>query len=98
MSTRAPKSVDLLLLGLIAVLTIIGFFIFSSASLGLLARDGASFSSVAFNQFFFGVVGGGLTLLVTTNIYYRNWRQYAFYIFIAGILPPVTVIDVGGYK
>lgn len=85
MKARAPKSVDLILLGLIIVLVVIGFFIFSSASLGLLARSGASFSSVAFNQFFFGICLGSLALLITSNIYYRNWRQYAFYIFLAGI-------------
>lgn len=95
MSTRAPRAVDLLLLGLIIVLTVIGFFIFTSASLGLLARDGASFSSVAFNQFFFGIIGGSITLLITANIYYRNWRQYAFYIFIAGIVLTLAVFIPG---
>lgn len=85
MKARAPKSVDIMLLSLIGILLVIGFFIFSSASLGLLARDGASFGSVAFNQFFFGIIGGAVTLFITSNIYYRTWRQYAFYIFIAAI-------------
>lgn len=63
----------------------IGFLIFSSASLGLLARDGASASSVALNQLLFGVVGGMLALTLTSMIHYRFWRQYAFYIFGATI-------------
>ncbi|MEZ4195554.1 MAG: putative peptidoglycan glycosyltransferase FtsW [Candidatus Paceibacterota bacterium] len=95
MKAHAPKSVDMILLVLIVILVVIGFFIFSSASLGLLARSGASFSSVAFNQFFFGIVGGGLALLITSNIYYRNWRQYALYIFIAGILFTLAVFIPG---
>lgn len=95
MTTRSPKSVDMILLVLIAILVTIGFFIFSSASLGLLARGGASFSSVAFNQFFFGIVGGGIILLITSNIYYRNWRQYALYIFIIGILFTLAVFIPG---
>ena len=85
MRARAPKAVDVILLVLIAILVVMGFFIFSSASLGLLARDGASVSSVAFSQFFFGVIGGSIALLITSNIYYRNWRQYAFYIFVAAL-------------
>ncbi len=95
LKARAPKSVDIILLILIAVLAIAGFFIFSSASLGLLARDGASFSSVAFNQFFFGIIGGGLALLITSSIYYRLWRQYALYIFIAGALFTLAVFIPG---
>lgn len=61
----------------------IGFLIFSSASLGLLARDGARFSSVALNQVMFGIIGGSLACFLTSTIHYRVWRQYAFYIFIA---------------
>ena len=64
---------------MIAVLVLGGFFIFSSASLGLLARGGASFESVIFNQFFFGIVGGTIALIITSSIHYRNWRKYAFY-------------------
>ena len=95
MNTRAPKSVDLILLSLISILVVIGFFIFSSASLGLLARSGASFSSVAFNQFFFGIIGGGIALIVTSAIYYRNWRQYALYIYVTGILFTLAVFIPG---
>ena len=92
MRARSPKSVDIILLSLIGILVVIGFFIFSSASLGLLAREGASFGSVAFNQFFFGIIGGGVALLITSNVYYRNWRQHAFYIFLGGIFLTLLVL------
>ena len=95
MKNTSPKSVDTILLILIGVLVFSGFFIFSSASLGLLARDGASFGSVAFSQFFFGIIGGGLALLITSHIYYRNWRQYAFYIFLATTLFTLAVYIPG---
>lgn len=95
MKARAPKSVDMILLTLIIVLLVIGFFVFASASLGSLARNGASFGTLVFNQFFFGIVGGGISLLVASTIYYRNWRQYALYIFIAGILFTLTVFIPG---
>lgn len=72
-----------------------GLFIFSSASLGLLSRSGASFSSVAFSQFMFGIVGGSLALFFTTSIHYRLWRQYAFYIFVIGIILTLAVFIPG---
>ncbi|MCA9355739.1 hypothetical protein KC865_04335 [Candidatus Kaiserbacteria bacterium] len=49
MSIKKPKSVDTILLALIVLMVAGGFLIFSSASLGLMARDGVSFGSVAFN-------------------------------------------------
>lgn len=75
--------IDRILLTIVVVLVIIGFFIFSSASLGLLAREGARFSSVALNQVLFGIIGGSVALYLTSTIHYRVWRKYAFYIFLA---------------
>lgn len=98
------KGVDKILLAIILMLVTVGFFIFTSASLGLLARDGATFSSVAFNQIFFGIIGGGIAMFLTSQIYYRHWRQYAFYIFLASILLTLAVfipglgIEHGGAK
>lgn len=95
MKKDSLKSGDTILLSLIIALVVVGFFVFSSASLGLLARDGASFGSVAFSQFFFGIVGGGIAMLVTSHIYYRHWRKYAFYIFLAGALLTLAVFIPG---
>lgn len=85
------KLPDRVLLALVAILVLLGFLIFSSASLGLLARDGAQFSSVALNQFLFGIVGGAIALFACTTIHYRLWRQYAFYIFGATVLLTLLV-------
>lgn len=82
MSTPQPKAVDTVLLTIILFMVAGGFLIFSSASLGLMARDGASFASVASSQFVFGVVGGGLLLVLMSNVYYRHWRKYAFYFYL----------------
>ncbi len=76
------KHVDRVLLSIVIVLVGGGFFVFTSASLGLLAREGATFSSVAGSQILFGIIGGGIALATMSQIYYRNWRQYAFYIFL----------------
>jgi cell division protein FtsW len=94
-SATKPKSVDKILLTIVVILVAAGFLIFSSASLGLLARNGASFGSVAFSQFAFGIIGGGIALFITSNIYYRNWRRFAFYIFIASLLLTLAVFIPG---
>jgi len=91
MNPQKPKSVDTLLLTFIILMVAGGFLIFSSASLGLMARDGASFGSVAFSQFVFGVLGGGVALLVMSNVYYRHWRKYAFYLFVLSLLATLAV-------
>ncbi len=89
------KGVDRTLLSIILLLVIGGFFIFSSASLGLLAREGARFSSVAFSQIFFGIICGSIAMFLTSQIFYRNWRKYAFYIFIATVLLTLCVFIPG---
>ncbi len=93
--SQKPQSLDTALLIIICVLVAGGFMIFSSASLGLLARDGASFGSVAFSQFVFGILGGGAALFIASNIYYRNWRKHAFYIFLATLIFTALVFIPG---
>lgn len=79
----ARKQLDRTFLLLTAALVGVGFFIFSSASLGLLARDGAQYSSVAFSQFFLGIFLGTIAMLIVSTINYRILRNYAPHIFIA---------------
>jgi cell division protein FtsW len=95
MSSPKPKGVDTVFLSLVIALVTSGFLIFSSASLGLLARDGASFGSVAFSQFVFGILGGGLALFILSNVHYRHWRKYAIYIFAIGLISTLAVFIPG---
>ncbi len=88
-------SLDRTLLILTVTLVIVGFLIFSSASLGLLARDGARFSSVALNQVLFGIIGGGIAFFIASTLHYRWWRQYAFYIFVFTLLLTLAVFIPG---
>ncbi len=89
------RSIDRPLLIIVCLLVIAGFFIFSSASLGLLARDGARFSSVAFSQFSFGIIGGGAAMLLMSNVHYRHWRKYAIYFFIITLILTALVFVPG---
>lgn len=98
------RAMDRVLLGLILLLVTGGFLIFSSASLGLLAREGARFSGVALNQLLFGIIGGLIAFTITSNIHFRFWRKYAFYFFIAaliltlGVFVPGLGFEHGGAK
>src|SRR5258708_1373981 len=78
-------SVDKWLLALTSALIIAGFFIFISASLGLLARGGASFSAVVFKQIFFGLVLGGGLLVLGVRVKYTAWKKYSMWLFFGGI-------------
>jgi cell division protein FtsW len=88
----------------VVLLVIVGSFIFLSASLGLLTRNGASFADVAFSHFGQGLLGGIILLLITSRIPYAFWRKYAFYIFLGSVLATLLVfipsinLEAGGAK
>ncbi|MES3005542.1 MAG: putative peptidoglycan glycosyltransferase FtsW [Patescibacteria group bacterium] len=88
---KKNKHVDRPFLIITAILVIVGFFIFSSASLGLLARGSGKFMAVTFNQVVFGLIGGTIAAIVTSLIPYTFWRKYAFYLYIASIVLMILV-------
>jgi cell division protein FtsW len=79
----------------IVILALAGFLIFNSASLGLLSGKSGTYSSVAFNQTFFGLFLGTIACLITSRIPYTFYRKYAFYIFLATILVTLLVFVPG---
>ncbi len=88
---RTKKTIDRPLLFIVLALVTVGFFLFSSASLGLLAREGARFSSVAFNQLVLGIGLGVTALFFVSRIHYRIWKEYALYLFIAAAVATALV-------
>lgn len=68
------------------LLVVCGFFIFLSASLGLLAREGATFSSVAFTQIVLGLLGGGVMLVILSRFPYKRYRPYALHFAIFSVI------------
>jgi len=92
------RRADKLFLGIVVALTTIGFIIFTSASLGLLARDGAGFSTIAFKQIFLGIILGGTALIFVSKIDYRVWKKYSLHLFfIAIILTAIVFIPGVGF-
>ncbi len=91
----AQRQTDRVFLGIVVFLVLMGLLVFFSASLGLLAREGASFSRVALSQIVFGLIGGSIALVVFSNIHYRNLKKYSFYIFLASLLVSLLVFVPG---
>lgn len=71
-------------------LIVFGILIFTSAALGLLARGGASFQSVAVSQLLLGFLCGGIMLFCIARSDYRAWRPYTIYFF--GLALLLTVL------
>lgn len=83
--------VDKLFLLSVLILLIVGFFIFTSASLGLLAKEKGNFGEVTFNQTFFGLFLGSISLIILSRVHYRQWRKYALYIFLFSVILTILV-------
>jgi len=90
-----PGKIDRLFLLWTIILIVGGFFIFMSASLGILARNDVEFSSVAFNQLFFGLFLGSIACLFFAKIDYHVWKKYSFIFFIGSILLTLLVFIPG---
>lgn len=75
------KKIDKLFLISIILLLTVGFFIFSSASLGLLVRNEGRFTAVAINQILFGLGLGTLACVITSRIPFKYWKKYSLAIF-----------------
>jgi cell division protein FtsW len=81
----SSKKIDRFFLISVSVLTLAGFIIFLSASLGLLAQDGASFNTVALKQGI-SLVLGIIGFIVFSKIPYQWLRKSALFILIGAIV------------
>ncbi len=76
----------------VIILMVAGFFIFSSASLGLLARNSGQYSSVSFSQTVLGLFLGTIALVIASKINFKHWKTYAFYILLIAIVLNILVL------
>lgn len=84
--------VDKSFLSVTVVLIVAGFFIFSSASLGLLAKESSNYSSVAFSQAVLGLFLGTVALIIATRLDSKLWRSSALYFFLLAIVLNILVL------
>ncbi|MFZ2886508.1 MAG: FtsW/RodA/SpoVE family cell cycle protein [Minisyncoccia bacterium] len=80
---------DTFLILIILALLVCGALMFSSAALGLLARGATHISSVVFNHFILGIGGGVLLFFAAYLFDYKKFREFAPYIYGAGIFGAV---------
>ena len=78
---RADKFFFLIVMIILAV----GFIVFFSASQSLLGRDNtADFGLVAFKQFVI-LLAGVIAMIISSNIPYKKYQRFAFWIFVSAI-------------
>lgn len=93
MNAAKEKRVDKPFLVSVLLLVSVGFLIFVSASLGLLARTETIFKSVIFNQLGYGLIGGLIAMLVISSIDYRHLKRYSFVLYILSIIGLLLVFE-----
>jgi cell division protein FtsW len=79
----------------VCVLAGAGFLIFYSASLGLLSGQTAKHTSVMFSQTFFGLLLGFIACIIATQIDFKLYKRFGFYIFIGSVIATVLVFVPG---
>jgi len=78
--------IDKIFFGIVITLVIIGLITFTSASLGILAKNETKFYGVIFSQFVLGFLGGLAALLIGLKIPYKLFRKYSLILFIFSII------------
>jgi len=90
------KPIDKVFLGITLTLILGGFFLFLSASLGLLARSGGErFENVFISQVVLGLFLGSIALFVTSRLNYKYLRIFSFFLFVGSIILTVCVFIPG---
>jgi len=90
--SRGGIKVDKAFLTVTVILIVAGFFIFSSASLGLLAKESSNYSSVAFSQTVLGLFFGTLAMMFSTRLEPKIWKRFALPILILAIILNIIVL------
>lgn len=85
------KGIDRIFLGIVLALVAIGVVMFTSSSLGILAKNEAKFYNVIMGQFFYGICGGFVVLYIALKTPYKFWRKYALLLFVGSILLSLLV-------
>lgn len=98
------KKYDKIFLLTLLVLVVAGFFVLFSASMGLLTREGASFSKTIFKQFVFGLLPGAVLFLIFSKVDYKIWKKFALPVFLFSffltllVFAPHVGFEHGGAK
>ncbi|MEX2014261.1 MAG: putative peptidoglycan glycosyltransferase FtsW [Parcubacteria group bacterium] len=86
------RKVDKAFLFISIALAVGGFFIFSSASLALLAKETSNYSSIAFSQTVFGLFLGTAAMIIVSRLDSLLWKKSAFWLLLLAIILNILVL------
>ena len=89
------NKIDTFFFGIVITLVVIGLITFTSASLGIFAKNEAKFYGVLSGQYIFGFVGGLIALYIGLKIPYKFLKQYSLLLFIISIILTGLVLVPG---
>ena len=89
------RKVDKPFLFISIILIVVGFFIFSSASLALLAKENSNYSSVAFSQTVFGLFMGTIAMTIASRLDFQIWKKSALWLLLIAIIINILVLVPG---
>jgi len=89
------NSIDKIFLGIVLALVVVGLIAFTSASLGILARNEKIFYDVIFKQYLFGFLGGIVAMYIGYKIPYKFFRKNSLILFILSIALTALVLVPG---
>src|ERR1035437_870761 len=89
------NSIDKIFFGIVIALVVIGLVTFTSASLGILAKNETKFYGVIFSQLVFGLLGGLIALFIGLKTPYKLFKKYSLILFILSIILTALVLVPG---
>jgi cell division protein FtsW len=89
------NNIDKIFLGIVITLVVIGLITFTSASLGIYAKNETKFYGVIFSQFVLGFVGGLVALFIGLKIPYKLLKKYSLILFVLSIILTALVLVPG---
>src|SRR3989338_445515 len=95
MIMASRRKVDKPFLFISIILIVVGFFIFSSASLALLAKENSNYSSVAFSQTVFGLFMGTIAMTIASRLDFQIWKKSALWLLLIAIIINILVLVPG---
>ncbi|MFA6226967.1 MAG: putative peptidoglycan glycosyltransferase FtsW [Candidatus Paceibacterota bacterium] len=85
------REVDKVFFSTVLIMAVLGFAVFTSASMGILAKDSAKFASIMFRQVFWGLFVGFVACYLVSRLDYRILKKYSFYIFLLSVISMILV-------
>lgn len=88
----SSRKVDKPFLFISIILIVTGFLIFSSASLGLLAKETSNYGNIAFSQMVLGLLLGTLVMILASRMDVKIWKHSAFWFLLVAIVLNILVL------